>query len=306
MGPPLPTVGGGRARRRRRRAAGGVAGGAGARRRPPRRHPHPLRLLGFLTAPEPADRPDDPRGPGVRDPGHPRRASPPTRPPARWSRPIYQTSTFAQEASASTRATSTPARATRPAPRSRRAWPRSRARRTGSPSPAGWPPRTPCCGCCDPATTSCCPTTPTAARPARAQVHAPAGLAVDAGRPDRPGRGRGRAGGDETRMVVGRDADQPAAGDRRHRRGRPAAPTSGGALVRRSTTRSPRRTCSSRSRSAPTWSCTRPPSTSAATPTWSAGSSPLERRDGRGTRLPAERGRAPCPARSTASSSSGG
>ena len=37
-----------------------------------------------------------------------------------------------------------------------------------------------------------------------------------------------------------------------------------------STTRSPRRTCSSRSRSAPTWSCTRRRSTSAATPTWSA------------------------------------
>ena len=43
-----------------------------------------------------------------------------------------------------------------------------------------------------------------------------------------------------------------------------------------STTRSPRRTCSSRSRSAPTSSCTRPPSTSAGTATWSAGSSPLD------------------------------
>ena len=70
--------------------------------------------------------------------------------------------------------------------------------------------------------------------------------------------------------ALGGDADQPAA---------VASRTSPRSRERRRTrrarcwwwtTRSPRRTCSSRSRSARTWWSTPPPSTSAATPTWSA------------------------------------
>ena len=66
-----------------------------------------------------------------------------------------------------------------------------------------------------------------------------------------------------------RDADQPVAGHRRHRRAGRASPT---ARAHNCwwTTPSPRPTCSSRSPSAPTWCCTRPPSTSAGTPTSSA------------------------------------
>ncbi len=68
---------------------------------------------------------------------------------------------------------------------------------------------------------------------------------------------------------LGRDADQPAAVDRRHRARSPR-------WRRRRTQRcwwttpSPRRRCSSRCRWAPTSCCTRRPSTSAGTPTWSA------------------------------------
>ena len=94
---------------------------------------------------------------------------------------------------------------------------------------------------------------------------------------------------------LGRDADQPAARHRRHRRdrrGRPRRP----APCSSSTTPSPRPTCSSRSRSAPTSSCTRRRSTSAATATSSAArwSSPRRhhprRRVGqRADRVPPER-----------------
>ena len=48
------------------------------------------------------------------------------------------------------------------------------------PSPAAWPAATPSCACCDRATTSCYPTTPTAGPTGwSAQVHAPAGIAFD-------------------------------------------------------------------------------------------------------------------------------
>ena len=87
-------------------------------------------------------------------------------------------------------------------------------------------------------------------------------------RPRRPRRG---AAGLRRRHRGGvvRDADQPAARHRRHRRpgrGRPRRR----ARCSSSTTPSPRRTSSSRWPSAPTSSSTRRPSTSAATPTWSA------------------------------------
>ena len=76
----------------------------------------------------------------------------------------------------------------------------------------------------------------------------------------------------ETAHGLDRDADEPAALDRRHRGGGRRSRT----RARRgssSTTRSRRRTCSNRSRSAPTRRCTRRRSTSAVTPTSSAGSS---------------------------------
>ena len=73
------------------------------------------------------------------------------------------------------------------------------------------------------------------------------------------------------RSGLARDAVQPAAQDRRHRRGRRAR-ARGRARSSSSTTRSPARTCSSRSRSAPTSSCTPRRSTSAGTPTSSAAS----------------------------------
>ena len=85
---------------------------------------------------------------------------------------------------------------------------------------------------------------------------------VDIEDTDGGGRGlRGRLAG------VGGVADQPGARGRRparDRRGRPRR----GRVRRRSTTRSRPRCCSDRSSSAPTWSCTRPPSSSPGTPTW--------------------------------------
>ena len=76
---------------------------------------------------------------------------------------------------------------------------------------------------------------------------------------------------------LARDADQSAAQDLRHRRDRRRRPRRR-ACPSSSTTRSRRRSCSARSSSARRWSCTRRPSTSTATPTWSAArSSPATR-----------------------------
>ena len=96
--------------------------------------------------------------------------------------------------------------------------------------------------------------------------------AVDRGRPARPRRPRAATGRPTPRLVWLETPTNPllrcfdieaiAAHRPRARRAR-----------RASTTRSPRRSCSSRCRSAPTSWCTRPRSTSAATATWSAGSS---------------------------------
>ena len=127
--------------------------------------------------------------------------------------------------SATTGAGSTRAAATRPAPRSRRAWPRSRAPATASPSPRGWPPRTPCCASCRPAARR-------RARRRRLRRHVPAhrqGLRrrrppVDGGRPDRPGARSAASWPDGTAMVWAETPTNPAHGDRRHRgggRGRP-------------------------------------------------------------------------------------
>ena len=83
-----------------------------------------------------------------------------------------------------------------------------------------------------------------------------------------PGRGPGGdPAGDQADLV--RDPDQPAAGHRRHRRAGRHRPRVGRDNCWW-TTPLPRRTCSSRWPSAPTWCCTRPPSTSAGTPTSSA------------------------------------
>ena len=84
-------------------------------------------------------------------------------------------------------------------------------------------------------------------------------------------RPRRRARGDRARHhegAVGRDAVEPADEDLGYRRARRARRRGRRARRRRQHLRDP--ACSSRSRSAPTWSCTRPRSTSAGTPTSSA------------------------------------
>ena len=78
-----------------------------------------------------------------------------------------------------------------------------------------------------------------------------------------------RTSDEDVAARVGRDAVEPAAERRRHPQARPTRRTPS-ARCSPSTTPSRRRTCSSRSSSAPTSSSTRRRSTSAATPTWSA------------------------------------
>ena len=146
------------------------------------------------------------------------------------------------------------------------------------------------------------PTTRTAARYRLVVAGArPDRRRVDRGRPHRPGALAGRVARRDARRL-GRDADEPDAHGRRHRRGRRSR-----ARARRarssSTTRSRRRTSSSRSRSAPTSSCTRARSTSAVTPTSSAASSRIERRRARRRARGSSRTRsARCRRRSTATS----
>ena len=115
-----------------------------------------------------------------------------------------------------------------------------------------------------------------ASSPATPTTPAPAGFAQDHHAEDEAG--------------LDRDADQPAAANPRHRRHRRAGPPGRGACWR-STTPSPRRTCSSRSRSGPTSSSTARRSTSAATPTWSAARSIGRRELLRADRVLPERGR---------------
>ena len=147
------------------------------------------------------------------------------------------------------------------------AWPPSRAAATGWPSPADWPPRTPSCACCGPATTSSSPMTPTAVPTGWwPRCTRPTGVGFD---PVRLGDldAVAAAWRPETRMVWVETPHQSAALDRRHRRGGGDRPTNG-ARSWWSTTPSPPPTCSGRSLSAPTSSCTRPPSTWAVTATW--------------------------------------
>ena len=134
--------------------------------------------------------------------------------------------------------------------------------------------------------------------PARRQGALALGPRVHDGRPDRPRRGRARRPR-RHQARLGRDADQPDAEGRRHRRRRRAHAATRSS---RSTTRSPRRSTSARWSSAPTPSCTRPRSTSAGTPTPSAAPS-IVARPGAARRCASCRTRsAPCPGRSTASS----
>ena len=138
------------------------------------------------------------------------------------------------------------ARPTRPGPRSRSAWPRSRAASRASRSPPGWPPRTPCCArSAGPATTPSSPTTRTAAPTGCSRkVAEPWGLSTLADRPGRPRRRARRGAARPDQGDLGRDADQPAARHRRHRRARPRSPTPR-ARCSSSTTPSRRPTCSS-------------------------------------------------------------
>ena len=102
-----------------------------------------------------------------------------------------------------------------------------------------------------------------------ARVFGPWGIEHTARRPVRRRRGARRDPARPHQGRLGGDADQPAARHRRHRRAGGARARVGRAAGRRQHVRDAR-TCSSRSRSAPTSSCTRRRSTSAGTRTSSA------------------------------------
>ena len=118
---------------------------------------------------------------------------------------------------------------------------------------------------------------------------------------DRPRRAPRRA--HEARLA--RDADEPGAEPRRHRAPPPRRRTRS-ARSSSSTTPSRRRTCSSRSRSAPTSSSTRRRSTSAATPTSSAASSRRTTTPSPSSSRSCRSRSARCPGRSTRGSCSAG
>ena len=154
MGPPLPMVGSGE-------PVDVAVGPAGRERRPrscstaaTRPASSPAATFSISSCRARAPMTDGPmsRRPGSR-PGPSTPASRRTRPPARSSRPSTWPPPSPRRRSACTRATSTPAAATPPALRSKRAWRRWRGRPAAWPSPAGWRPRTRCCGSFTPATT---------------------------------------------------------------------------------------------------------------------------------------------------------
>ena len=194
--------------------------------------------------------------------------------------PIYQTSTYAQEASVGRpAATSTPGARTRPASDSSGRSPRSRAAGTGSRSRAAPPrrPRSPSSSLrarrSSPATT--CTAAP-GATSSGSPGHAGSRPAGGTSPPIRPGSLRdGLDAHDPARLA--RDAVEPAPEGHRHRGGRgtarrpPRRPIASGRCSS-STTRSRRRPSSGRWRSGRTSRSTRPRSTSPATPTPSAGS----------------------------------
>ena len=164
---------------------------------------------------------------GLRDPGHPRR--PGARPDDRRGRHADHAGHDVRPGRRRRppRLRVLPQRATPPAPRSRRASRRWRRPATGSRSPAGWPPRTPCCA-------SSPPGERVRARQRRLRRHVPADrqgvrparacawTAVDLTDLDALAAELARRHGDG----VAGDADQPAAHVRRHRgrgRARPRA-----------------------------------------------------------------------------------
>ena len=168
---------------------------------------------------------------------------------------------------------STAARRTPPAPRSRATWRRWRRGSAGSRSPPAWPPRTRwCASTCRPGDHVVLPNDAYGGtfrlfdkvEQAWGVEHTPAPVddveavaaAIRPGRPSWCGSRR-----PPTRCST-------SATSRRS----PPWPTTP-ARCSSSTTPSPRPTCSSRSASAPTSSCTPPPSTPVATPTSSAGRS---------------------------------
>ena len=151
------------------------------------------------------------------------RARRPTRRPARSSPPISaRDDVRAGSGRASTAATSTRRSGNPTRPRSRRVSRRSRAPRTGSRSRAGWPRRTRCCARSSPGDHVIIPTDAYGGTfRLVARVHerpASRGRAADLDDPD----ALAAAWRDETAAGVDRVADQPGAGDRRHRRGRRA------------------------------------------------------------------------------------
>ena len=152
----------------------------------------------------------------------------------------------------------------------KRASHRSKAPATAWPSPAGWPPKTTCCACCRPGDRVLLGNDAYGGTfRLISKVHT--GLtwtAVDLIDTDRlvadwP---------DDTKLVWLETPTNPLL--RCFDIERSATSPTPVARWCASTTPSPRRSCSSRCRSAPTSSCTRPPSTSVGTATWSAASWP--------------------------------
>ena len=175
--------------------------------------------------------------------------------------PIYATSTYKQDGVGGLRGGYEYSRVGQPDPDGAGGVPgRPRGRRAAAwRSRPGWPPRTACCARVLPpgGPRTCIPNDAYGGTfRLFARVLARWGVEFTPVAAGRPRRGaRGRSGTHDPGAVV-RDADQPAARHRRHRRRSPASRTRP-ARCSSSTTRSPRRTCSSRWRSAPTSWCTR-------------------------------------------------
>jgi hypothetical protein len=206
----------------------------------------------------------------TRDPRDPRRHEPdPTT--GAVIPPIYATSTYKQDGVGGLRGGYEYSRSANPTRTALEACSRrSRRASAASPSPPGWPPRTPCC--------ARLPARRPRGHPGRrVRRHLPAlrqgaqavGPRAHPGAGLRRRRGARRDPPRRDQAGLGRDADQPAAQHRPTSRRSPRSRTTP-ARCSSSTTPSPRRTSSSRWPSAPTSSCTRRRSTSAATPTSSA------------------------------------
>ena len=223
--------------------------------------------------------------------------------PARWSprstrsRPTSRTASAACAAATSTAASANPTRDRARGVPGRARGRRARARLRLRPGRRGHP-AAHAAAC--PATTWSSPTTRTAAPtgcsprwPRRWGLRSTAGRRSATSTRSRPRSAR------QTKVDLGRDADQPAARTSPTSRRWPRSRTRP-ARCWSSTTPSPRPTCSSRSPSAPTWSCTRRRSTWAATPTSSAARSSCADADLGERARPSTRTRsARSPARST-------